>query len=89
MQGVIDKVVRTRGFGFIRTNEGGHVFFHRISLVGTDFQSLREGQAVDFELQHGDSEVYYGEKHFRAASVRPRSARPFQHLGTVDNSLRI
>lgn len=54
MQGTIKRVIRDRGFGFIRTAEGQEVFFHRSGLQGLNFDSLQEGQPVEFELRQGD-----------------------------------
>ena len=42
-----------RGFGFIKTEEGGDLFFHRNELEGVEFSSLREGQEVEFEKGQG------------------------------------
>ena len=64
MQGTIKRVVRDRGFGFIRSTEGREVFFHRSSLQGLNFDTLKEGDAVEFEIEDGP-------KGPRAASVRP------------------
>ncbi len=63
MQGTIKRVVRDRGFGFIRTQDGTEVFFHRSGLHQLDFDSLKEGQSVEFELERG-------EKGPRATGVR-------------------
>jgi len=63
MQGTIKRIVRDRGFGFIRSADGQEVFFHRTSLQNLDFESLKEGQTVDFEMERGD-------KGPRAVSVR-------------------
>ncbi|MFH0769101.1 MAG: cold shock domain-containing protein [Chloroflexota bacterium] len=38
------------GFGFIKTEEGGDLFFHRNEIVGVEFISLRAGQEVEFEM---------------------------------------
>ncbi len=38
-----------RGFGFIKTEEGKDLFFHRNDLEGVEFASLNEGQEVEFE----------------------------------------
>jgi CspA family cold shock protein len=54
MQGTIKRVVRDRGFGFIKTSEGQEVFFHRSGLRALNFDSLHEGQAVEFEVRQGD-----------------------------------
>lgn len=63
MQGTIKRIIRDRGFGFIRTADGQEIFFHRTSLQNLDFESLKEGQTVDFEMERGD-------KGPRAVSVR-------------------
>lgn len=48
--GRIKKVMRDRGFGFIATNDGKEVFFHR-SECKVDFDTLEQGQFVDFDLE--------------------------------------
>jgi CspA family cold shock protein len=52
------------GFGFIRTSDGQQFFFHRTALQQMVFDGLKEGTAVEFELQQS-------EKGPRAANVRP------------------
>jgi len=42
-----------RGFGFIKGEEEGDLFFHRNDLEGVEFGSLREGQEVEFEKGEG------------------------------------
>ncbi len=42
-----------RGFGFIKTEQEGDLFFHRTELEGVEFNSLREGQEVEFEKGQG------------------------------------
>ncbi len=64
MQGTIKRVIRDRGFGFIRSADGQEVFFHRSSLQQLNFDGLKEGETVEFEIENG-------EKGPRAASVRP------------------
>ena len=50
--GSIVRLVRDRGFGFIRTETGQEVFFHATGVVGTTpFDNLQEGQTVQFEKQ--------------------------------------
>ena len=73
MQGTIKRVVRDRGFGFIRSSDGQEVFFHRRSLQEMDFAGLREGEAVEFEVERG-------EKGLRATNVRPH----FQNGNELD-----
>ncbi len=67
MQGTIKKLIRDRGFGFIHAEDGKEIFFHRTSLQLLDFDDLREGQNVQFEVERG-------EKGPRAANVRASQA---------------
>ena len=61
-QGTIKKLVSDKGFGFIE-GEGGELFFHHTSVEGESFESLREGQAVEYTEGQGP-------KGPRAESVR-------------------
>jgi CspA family cold shock protein len=54
MQGIVKKVVRDRGFGFIKGEDGMEVFFHRTSLQNLNFDSLKEGEKIRFELEQGE-----------------------------------
>ncbi len=42
-----------RGYGFIKTEQGGDLFFHSNDLEGVEFKSLSEGQEVEFEKSQG------------------------------------
>lgn len=53
MEGTIKRLIRDRGFGFIRSEDGQEVFFHRSALEGLDFDGLREGEKVSFEMERG------------------------------------
>ena len=44
------KLVSDRGFGFIAAEDGKEYFFHR-SGTEADFDSLRGGEAVTFEVE--------------------------------------
>jgi CspA family cold shock protein len=46
--GTIKRLVRDRGFGFIRDDGGQEWFFHRSSVEG-NFDQLNEGQRVSFQ----------------------------------------
>ncbi len=46
--GTIKRLVRDRGFGFIRDDGGQEWFFHRSSVQG-NFDQLNEGQRVQFD----------------------------------------
>jgi len=52
-RGRIKKMVRDRGFGFIRGDDGKEVFFHRSGLNGADYDQLSEGDAVEYVIQEG------------------------------------
>jgi cold shock CspA family protein len=67
MQGTIKRIIRDRGFGFIRTAEGQEVFFHRSSLQDLNFDALKEGINVELEVERGD-------KGPRATTVRSSGA---------------
>ena len=47
------KAILDRGFGFIRTEEGTEIFFHRSELQNVTFDTLRQGQEVEFEMGQG------------------------------------
>ena len=51
-QGTIKKLVTERGFGFIKTN-GQDLFFHNSEVQNGAFDSLQEGQTVDYEEGQG------------------------------------
>jgi CspA family cold shock protein len=63
MKGTITRVVRDRDFGFIRSTDGQEVFFHRNGLQQMDFEGLKEGATVEFEVEQS-------EKGPRATNVR-------------------
>jgi len=50
MTGTIKKLT-DKNFGFIAQEEGGNdLFFHANSLEGVEFDTLREGDKVEFEI---------------------------------------
>ena len=63
--GTIKRLVRDRGFGFIRDDGGQEWFFHR-SGTQTSFDQLAEGQRVAFDEESS-------EKGPRAGNVRSDS----------------
>jgi len=52
-KGRIKKMVRDRGFGFIRGDDGKEVFFHRSGMNGSDYDSISEGDTVEYVIQEG------------------------------------
>jgi CspA family cold shock protein len=51
-QGTIKKLVSDKGFGFIE-GERGELFFHHSSVQGSAFETLREGQKVEYTEGRG------------------------------------
>jgi CspA family cold shock protein len=47
--GTIKRLVRDRGFGFIRDDGGQEWFFHRSAVKAPSFEALNEGQRVSFD----------------------------------------
>ena len=52
-KGTIRRLITDRGFGFIATEQGEDLFFHRNELQGVDYNFLREGQQVEYEVGQG------------------------------------
>jgi CspA family cold shock protein len=52
-RGRIKKMVRDRGFGFIRGEDGKEVFFHRSGMNGSDYDNVAEGDTVEYVIQEG------------------------------------
>jgi len=51
-KGTIKRIITNRGYGFIQTGEKGDIFFHATDLLnGVSFDSLTEGQQVEFEIK--------------------------------------
>lgn len=52
--GIVDRVFRDEGYGFILTDGGEQVYFHRNAVHdGLDFEQLSEGQRVGLDLEAG------------------------------------
>jgi CspA family cold shock protein len=65
--GEIKRLAQDRGFGFIRPDgESDDIFFHTSAVQGGGFESLREGQRVEFEKGADDRDP----RRTRALNVR-------------------
>ncbi|MGH0030157.1 MAG: cold-shock protein [Myxococcota bacterium] len=53
VKGRVKKLVPERGFGFVRGDDGKEVFFHRSGLGANDYDSLSEGDVVEYIVQEG------------------------------------
>ena len=67
-KGKIKRLIKDRGFGFIKRESGEDMLFHRNQLQGVDYTALREGQEVEFEVGQG--------RNGRPQAVRVRLAQP-------------
>ena len=67
-KGIIRRLITDRGFGFIKTEEETDIFFHRNELQEVDYDSLTEGQQVEFEIEPG--------RNGRPQAVKVRLAQP-------------
>jgi cold shock protein len=51
-RGPIVRIIRDRGFGFVRTEDGSEVFIHHSALPRGEFDTLQEGQEIEFEIDN-------------------------------------
>ena len=69
-EGTIKSLRDTQGFGFIGRDDDGRgrdVFFHRSVVEGAGFDSLREGQRVEYDEGPDERDP----QRTRATRVRP------------------
>ncbi len=52
--GIVKWFSNEKGYGFITRGSGEDVFVHYTDIIGDGFRSLKEGEAVDFEVMIGD-----------------------------------
>lgn len=62
--GTIKRKLSEKGFGFVAAVDGQEYFFHQSAVTDGQFDQLREGQAVTFDVGRGP-------KGPRAENVRP------------------
>lgn len=54
MNGKVKTVNESKGYGFIRGEDGTECFFHKSDCQNVDFADLSRGRDVTFEPQDGD-----------------------------------
>ena len=64
--GKITRLVKDRGFGFVQLSDSQEVFFHSSSLPQGEFDQLRDGQTLEFDVEPDPSDP----SRKRAANVR-------------------
>jgi cold shock protein len=54
MNGTVKFFNESKGYGFITSDSGEDIFFHRSNIKETGFRSvLKQGDLVTFEIQNG------------------------------------
>ena len=51
-EGSLVRIIRDRGFGFVRTQDGSEVFVHHSTLPRGVFDTLQEGQEIEFDIEN-------------------------------------
>jgi cold shock CspA family protein/ribosome-associated translation inhibitor RaiA len=54
IQGYVSQLVAEKNYGFIATGNGEELYFHRNAVADGGFDSLREGEAVQYSVVAGD-----------------------------------
>ena len=72
-RGTVVRLIRDRGFGFLRVEDGSEVFFHHSAMNPGEFDSLQEGQELEFTIEQDPRG-----RGSRAANVR--------HVGTTSSA---
>jgi len=54
IQGYVSQLVAEKNYGFIATGNGEELYFHRNAVADGGFDSLREGEAVQYSVVSGD-----------------------------------
>ncbi|MFC6010547.1 cold shock domain-containing protein [Nocardia lasii] len=70
----------SRGFGFIRPDDGGPDVFVHVNDIGLDEDELRQGRLFEFDVTEGDR----GPKAINLAGVGPVTAAPKSRKGGGD-----
>lgn len=50
-RGPIVRLIRDRGFGFVRIEDGSEIFIHHSALPRGVFDTLAEGQELEFDIE--------------------------------------
>ncbi len=52
-KGTVKWFNNARGYGFIKRDSGEDLFVHFKSIVGDGYKTLKEGEAVQFDVEQG------------------------------------
>lgn len=53
MRGIVKWFNDTKGYGFIRLEDGREVFVHYSAITTDGYKTLKEGEAVEFDVLDG------------------------------------
>ena len=65
-KGTVKWFNNAKGYGFIARESGEDLFVHFKSIIGEGYKTLKQGEAVEFEVEQGT-------KGLQATNVRSRS----------------
>lgn len=68
--GVVSQVFADEGYGFIRTDDGREIYFHRNAVL-SGFESLRVGSEVHFAEEEGEQGPQASTVHAYGVGARP------------------
>ena len=54
MKGTVKWFNKNKGYGFITKEGGGDVFLHFSAIQGEGYKEVREGEAVEFDVETGE-----------------------------------
>jgi len=54
LDGLVSKIFRDEGYGFIQSLDGREIYFHRNSLLNHDFERLHTGTGVRYAEEQGE-----------------------------------
>jgi CspA family cold shock protein len=69
MRGTVVRMIRDRGFGFVRCEDDSEVFFHHSSLPRGVFDTIQDGQEMEFDV-----ETDAGGRGQRATNIEPTNS---------------
>jgi len=72
-EGRISRLLREKGYGYLTSNDGREIYFHKNSVLNGDFSALKVGRAVRFAEEAG-------EKGPQASSVHLVSGRRIRQM---------
>lgn len=50
-QGTVVRLLRDRGFGFLQLEDGSELFFHHSAMNPGEFDSLNDGERLEFTVE--------------------------------------